>query len=348
MFFIEQGFLFTLKNRNLYSMDISIIMPVKNAHKWVEETIRSIEMQSFENWELICIDDHSIDDSFELIGQMSLLDSRIRIVTNEGYGIIPALQQGLKLARGKYITRMDADDLMPVNRLQHFYNALEGTTNTLVTGKVKYFTCSSEPVSEGYLKYEAWLNNLIDQNNFYDEIFRECIIASPNWMCRKDDLIRYDIFNELEYPEDYSMCFLWLKNHFKIIGLNEITLYWRDHLERTSRNSDVYNQESFFNLKIKWFTRSIPQYDAKIGVLGAQRKGKLTVDILQHNGIEKIGWYDYNYQNYNAPLKGLNIEDYEKVSDDYLLISVYPKSKRQLNTYLNQHGYVVGKNAWYL
>ena len=62
--------------------------------------------------------------------------------------------------------------------------------------------------SEGYLKYEYWLNDRIDQNDHYKHIYRECVIASPNWISKKQDLIQYKIFENLNYPEDYSMTFL--------------------------------------------------------------------------------------------------------------------------------------------
>lgn len=321
-------------------------MPVKNASQWVEETILSIRQQSFENWELICIDDYSLDDSFTKIGNLSLIDNRIKIVRNSQPGIIPALQKGLELSKGKYITRMDADDLMPIHRLEHFHNAIQGKPKTVVTGKVEYF--SHGAVSSGYLKYESWLNHIVESNRFYDNIFRECIVASPNWMCSRQDLIDYDIFHEMEYPEDYSICFLWMRNHFKIIGLNEVTLLWRDHPERTSRNSSVYDQESFFKLKLDWFARSIPKINQSIGILGAQKKGKLTVDILQHYGVRGLNLYDYQSERFNTPIKGLEVNSYKKINDELLLIAIYPNDIDELSNYLFEKGYVIGKNAWYL
>lgn len=323
-------------------MKVSIVMPIKNAAQWLADTIDSIQNQTYSNWELICIDDASTDNSFLLVQSYSEKDNRIKIYRNESSGIIPALQQGLRISIGEYVTRMDADDIMPNERLEQMVDYISVLPpKTIVTGKVQYFSENKE-VSEGYLKYEKWLNDL---TNHYKHIYRECIIASPNWLVRRTDLITENIFEELTYPEDYCMCFLWYSKNFKIASLNVPTLLWREHPERTSRNSDVYDQESFFRLKLNWFCKL--NRDPKISILGAGPKGKLAVKELLNQGKE-IQWFDLKFENFGAPIFDIEIKDYEKINGNKLLIAIYPENLSALNSFLKSKGYKIGENAWYL
>lgn len=329
----------------LYGMQISIIMPVYNAEKWIVETISSIQSQSFTDWELICIDDFSTDESMRRIAEFQKHDARIRSVSTKIKGIIPALQLGLQLSTGEYITRMDADDLMPPNRLQTMHDALlHADSKTIVTGKVKYF--SEALVSEGYQRYEHWLNERVTHLDHFDHIYRECVIASPNWLARTAELRSDAIFEQLKYPEDYDMMFHWKANNYKITAISEVTLLWREHPERTSRNSEVYDQASFFALKLDWFL-TLNATSAELAVLGAGAKGKITAKFLNDREIP-FNWYDFKAENYPAPLFGKNIQTYEDLNESHLLIAIYPKNLKDLATFLSEKGYVIGRNAWFL
>ena len=91
-------------------MYISVVLPVYNAEETVAEAIDSILQQTFMDFELIIINDGSIDNSEEII--LSYSDERIRYYSNgENRGLIYSLNRGLRLAKGKYIARMDADDI---------------------------------------------------------------------------------------------------------------------------------------------------------------------------------------------------------------------------------------------
>lgn len=315
-------------------------MPAKNAAKWIEETIDSIRNQSFDDWELLCIDDHSDDNTFDLVDQLA--DGRIKVIRNHQKGIIPALQLGLDMTNGLYVTRMDADDIMPIDRLKLFNERIGiSESKTIITGKVKYFPF--EKVSDGYLKYEKWLNELCKNDNHWDHIYRECVIASPNWITRRADLIENGIFKNLEYPEDYSMCFQWMNAGFRIDSIDDTTLLWREHPERTSRNSDRYDQKSFFKLKSEEFLRS--HRNQSIGILGVNQKSK---EFVKHSkGKSILKWHDIQSSNYQTPISDIQIESIENIDSDVIAICVYPPDIQQLVSFLNNKGYTIGENAWF-
>lgn len=319
-------------------------MPAKNAEKWINATIDSILNQSHTDWELICIDDYSTDSTFEILKQLAVNKSQIKVLKNQGSGIIPAMQLGINNATGDFISRMDADDIMPRGRLEQMVEKLNTSPNkSIVTGKVQYF--SDEEISEGYLNYQSWLNERVDNADHWNHIYRECIIASPNWLTRKADLINDRIFNQLEYPEDYSMCFLWKQNDYQVQSIPYTTLEWREHPERTSRNSSTYDQESFFNLKINWF--NINHKEGSIAVLGAGKKGKLVINKLKEFKRE-IKWYDLKHEQYNSPIEDIYINNYHEINEDLLLIAIYPKQQIELLSFLRSKGYEIGVNAWFL
>lgn len=325
-------------------MKISILLPFHNADTWIAETVKSIQNQSFENWELIAVDDFSTDDSLLELQQLAKADSRIQIHQNSTKGIIPALQLGLSKASGNYLTRMDADDLMPEQRLEWMVQRLNSLPEkSIVTGKVKYF--SKTVVSDGYRAYEEWLNERVEHEDHYDHIYRECVVASPNWLARTAEIKESKIFSELNYPEDYDMTFRWMQHGFAIHGLNETTLLWREHPTRTSRNSSIYDQESFFKLKLTWFCEL--HNTESLAILGAGKKGKLTADFLLNRQLA-FDWYDLDWQNYGASVYGKPILNYEELNAEKVLIAIYPKNKKPLLDFLTEKGFILGKNTWFL
>lgn len=322
---------------------ISILMPVHNAADWLDETIQSIVDQSYEDWELIAIDDFSTDESLQLLKNWNSKDSRVRPFSNIQKGIIPALQLALKESKGEFVTRFDADDLMPKNRLELFLNEIVKVENSLVTGKVEYF--SDSKVSAGYLKYQNWLNERIENNDFYYHIYRECVIASPNWLIRKEDLLKNKIFDNLQYPEDYDMVFQWFQSGIKIKPIDEVTLHWREHPKRTSRNSLVYEQKSFFKLKLDWFKKLNQAQFKSIGILGANNKSKMIIDQLLDF---ELSLYDLNWKKRNQDFNGYQVRDYNLVDQDCLLIAIYPERRDELESFIKNKGYQIGLNAWYV
>lgn len=324
---------------------VSIIMPMKNASNWVVQTIESIQKQTLENWELIIIDDHSDDDSFSLVENSCLSDQRINCFKNEQSGIISALNQAFQAAKGQYITRMDADDIMPENRLQMMVDFLQTQPEkTIVTGKVTYF--SDEAVSGGYRKYESWLDERAEKEDFYEHIYRECIVASPNWMGRTEEFRNYGLFSSFNYPEDYDLCFLWMKHGFSIKAIDEITLFWREHPLRTSRNSENYQQQAFFRLKLNWFMYFHPAVSS-VGIIGLGTKGKLCAAHFYENNYP-FNLYDLKAEKFNSPLFGKQVLSPENITDELVLIARYPENLSEIQQFIERKDYSIGKNAFWV
>lgn len=91
---------------------VSIIMPVYNAENFLEETIESIRVQTYQNFELLIINDGSTDNSLFICQKYAILDQRIKVFTTQNQGICNARNLGLKMAQGKYICFSDHDDIL--------------------------------------------------------------------------------------------------------------------------------------------------------------------------------------------------------------------------------------------
>ncbi len=97
----------------------SVIMPAYNSGQWIEKSIQSVIGQTYTNWELLVIDDGSIDNTIEIIEQFSLEDSRIKLLKNQfGKGAAGARNTGIVQSIGKYIAFLDSDDLWLPEKLQ--------------------------------------------------------------------------------------------------------------------------------------------------------------------------------------------------------------------------------------
>lgn len=111
---------------------VSVVMPVFNAEKYLRESIESILSQTFETFEFIIINDGSNDDSVEIINSYN--DKRIVLIDQENTGLPTALNNGIKIAKSKYIARMDADDISLPIRLKEQYDYLEKNNNVIAVG----------------------------------------------------------------------------------------------------------------------------------------------------------------------------------------------------------------------
>ena len=103
-------------------VNISIIMPVFNTSKYLKESIRSILQQTYTEFELICVNDASCDDSLEILRELQQQDRRLVIINHEeNRGAAVSRNDGLKIAKGAYVIFLDSDDYFYPNMLEVSY-----------------------------------------------------------------------------------------------------------------------------------------------------------------------------------------------------------------------------------
>src|SRR4051812_36798071 len=97
---------------------VSVLIPVRNTARWLPQTIRSVQAQTFADWELIAIDDGSTDNSPQTLSLLAKTEPRMRFLARENQGLVAPRNQLLHLAQGQFIAWLDSDDDMTPNRLQ--------------------------------------------------------------------------------------------------------------------------------------------------------------------------------------------------------------------------------------
>ena len=97
------------------NIKISIIIPVYNSAKYLRKCLNSIINQTFDNIEIICINDGSTDNSLSIINEYAKIDSRIKVYTIENKGVSAARNYGILVATGEYIGFVDSDDYIDLN-----------------------------------------------------------------------------------------------------------------------------------------------------------------------------------------------------------------------------------------
>ena len=138
---------------------ISIIVPVYNAEKYLNNSIRSVLNQDFLDWELLLIDDGSTDLSPAICDRFAALDQRVRVIHKENQGVSVARNTGLENAGGEYIAFMDADDEMKTDMLSTLYSCAEKYNADMVS-------CSSGYVVDGKVEREEFGTNEL---NVYEQ-----------------------------------------------------------------------------------------------------------------------------------------------------------------------------------
>lgn len=293
---------------------ISIIMPVKNTASYLEECLDSILAQTYSNWELIAIDDHSTDTSAAILRNYADRDTRIQVWQNEGTGIIHALRTAYQKCKGTYITRMDSDDRMTSNKLDTLWSLLAATSEEghIAIGQVQYF--SDQPLGNGFQRYERWLNSLTVAGKNYQDIYKECSIPSPCWMVHRKDLDKCGAFQSERYPEDYDLCFRFYQQGLKVIPCDKVLHHWRDYPTRTSRTDPHYSDNRFLEIKLDYFLQLDYQTERTLLIWGAGKKGKWIAQELVNQQVP-FHWVCNNPNKIGQTIYGCILENQEIIAD---------------------------------
>lgn len=223
---------------------VSVILPAFNCEKFIGQAIQSVLQQTFKDFELIIINDGSTDKTeFAIIG---FDDPRIVYIKNpQNRGLIFSLNRAIDIAQGKYIARMDADDICKPERLAKQKDLLDQHED------LSMVACTIDLIDENGENAGVWQldRKTIDPEQIKKRLVRENCIAHPTVM------IRTDILKEFKYTpgqvniEDYDLWLRLLSHGHRISKINEPLLLYRIHGSSIT-NLDLKNKNYFY----KYFT----------------------------------------------------------------------------------------------
>jgi glycosyltransferase involved in cell wall biosynthesis len=212
---------------------ISVVMPVYNAQDFLSEAIQSVLDQTFTDFECIILNDGSTDRSVEII--KSFEDPRIRVVDNDqNIKIVRTLNKGISLAKGKYIVRMDADDICLPERFKTQFTFMEENPEVGACGS--WFENFGEMT--GIARYEA------DHNELRFKMLYQMPILHPSTIIRKEILEKNNLNYDINYlqGEDYDF-FARIAEVSKVANIPKVLLKYRQHSNSGKTiNNDVLAQ----------------------------------------------------------------------------------------------------------
>jgi len=225
---------------------VSVVMSVFNGENYLEEAINSILHQTLSDFEFIIIDDGSDDSTPGLLANSAYQDPRILIHRfDHNQGLSTALNFGIRLARGEYIARMDADDICHPCRLQKQVGFMDTHPDIGLCGTWITFIGNSS----GVMKYET------DHENIRSRLLFGALFCHPTIIVRRNTIFEKDLFynEQIKFAQDYE---LWGRvcNRVRVANMPEFLLQYREH---ESSLGVVYNAQRRKIVQMilkKWFT----------------------------------------------------------------------------------------------
>jgi len=289
---------------------ITIGIAFLNAEPYLADAVKSVLMQTFQDWELILVDDGSTDNSLKIAKQFAEIDKRIRVISDGTNKKLPArLNQIVREAKGEYIARMDADDLISPIRIQRQYDYLQAnpSIDLVSTGLL---SLKDDLTLVGYRGTRANKSiSMLDAFLGTTGIVHASVLAKKSWYLRN----QYNENNRL--AEDYE---LWqkayLNDDLKVGFIDYPLYYYREESSITLKNLlkayntqiDIIRNIPEIYLSNRDKTRYIKKFELK----------KLLTRILFYTGQEEIL--------HNRRVKRENYETYQKqLAKDIQLIQSF-------------------------
>jgi glycosyltransferase involved in cell wall biosynthesis len=288
---------------------VSVVMPVWNATATVAAAIASVVDQTERDWELVAVDDGSIDGSIELLRAFAARDARIRVVAQAHRGLVAALETGLHAARAPLIARLDADDVARPERLERQRAHLDAHPDVGLVATCVTFD-GDRTRSAGYARYVDWTNTLLTHDAIALAAFVESPLAHPSVMFRRALVERFGGYASGDFPEDYELWLRWLDGGVRMDKLAEPLLVWRDSPGRLSRRDPRYASEAFYRVKAtylaRWLARHNPHHPSVI-VWGAGRVTRRRARHLTENGVRVNACVDIDPRKIGARLGTIRV-----------------------------------------
>lgn len=217
-------------------MMVSIIASVYNCEEYIADMVESVMFQTYQQWEMIIIDDASTDNTWKILSQYT--DTRIKkYQNNENRGMTVNLNKALEIATGKYIIRIDGDDVAYPRRLEKQVMFMEENSDVVLAG------CWMR----GFGSRNIFLQRIEGAEELRIHLLFDTAVFHPTFIIRKSILDQYLIrYNEeFRYAQDYELEFR-LSKYGKLRNIPEILMKYRYHDKQISIEK-MLSQQAYAN-----------------------------------------------------------------------------------------------------
>lgn len=211
--------------------DVSVVLPVWNGERFLKEAVESVLSQTLASLELLLIDDGSTDSTPTIAADFAKRDPRVRVIRLERGGIVHALNAGIDAARGRYVARMDADDICFPERLEKQVAHLDADANCVAVG------CAVEVMDEGgarvgrttYPETHAQIAQTLIEGG-------SMVMAHPTVMARRETLVSVGGYRADSFPSEDRDLWFRMSRVGTLANMRECLLRYRRHADAVSIN----------------------------------------------------------------------------------------------------------------
>lgn len=235
---------------------VSIVMPVYNVDKYLPDTLSSLSAQTFTDFEVLCVDSGSTDNSLSVLNEHALKDERIKIIEQCNRGVSAARNAALDQASGEYIAFLDSDDMMHPQMLEIMLKALIETDSDIVY-------CDINRFKDGENVFFDEIKNPIV--NVLSEHFKSFVWNKTNGpkasLCNK--LFRAELFKGIRLPEEITVAEDLVVMHSLLFSAKKVVhvyaglMYYRQRagslIHRELKEEDINNGVNAVRLILKYF-----------------------------------------------------------------------------------------------
>lgn len=289
---------------------VSVLLPVRNGAEHLSEALRSLQAQTDPDFEVIAVDDGSTDDTYGILAAWAWSDRRVRPLHQEPAGIVAALEHARAMAKGRWLARMDADDVSEPERFAAQRALMASDPALAVCGThVRYFP--DDELREGTLRYEAWLNATSEPDDVERDLFVECPLAHPTFFLDARATDEVGGYRDRGWAEDYDLLLRLWRAGGRLAKVPERLLCWREGSERLQRTSPVYAPEAFVACKVHHLRRSLLAEDRRVAIWGAGPVGKTFGRALAKAGTPVRAFVEVDARKIGQEIHGAPVLDTE-------------------------------------
>ena len=262
---------------------VTVLMPCYNAMPFLTEALDSIVNQTYPNLEILCINDGSTDNSGEILNAYAQKDDRIRVIHNEeNIKLIRSLNNGIDLAKGEYIARMDADDISELNRIEIQLNFLLKNSNIDIVS-----TALTRISEQGEVIGEVITRQTLPLSCLFSSFFYVPFHHGP--MMSKAAILKSNHFLDEPYAlhtEDYELFSRLVSNGVKVNNLRETLYRVRINSQSVSRKYTLIQDKNFVECSRRHnlsFNPNPMSFDVQEVLVNRIDKSKLSVSLLKES-----------------------------------------------------------------
>ena len=331
---------------------VTVIMPCYNAGRTVARAIKSIQSQTFRDWELIVINDGSTDKSGNIVKELAKTDPRIHLHNRPHQGVVGASNYGLFHAKGAMIARMDADDVSRPQRLERQVEALVSDPSLGAVSCLVHFAGNPETAG-GYAHHVEWANRCITPEQIALNRFIDLPVPHPTLMFRRDLIEKCGPYNDNDFPEDYEWVLRWISKGISVGKIEDVLFDWHDPPSRLSRNDPRYDMAAFHACKAPYLAQAIAQSgcaDRQLWIAGAGRPARKCARPLEQSWKPASGYIDIDPKKIGRIISGcpvVHLDNLPRKADAVIVSYVGTRGARDvIRKNLRARGRVEGEDFW--